>query len=108
MPVRSVEIEPHAHGHHVPTYVLALALAGIVNAGEQEALRLLQNSAIIFYSLAYLVMFALPLFGRQKKVLRPALWLQAASVSGFAMTAMYLVLPLFPITDVSRPLLFTA
>ena len=85
-----------------------MAVAGIANTGEQEAFQLLQSAAVIFYALAYLVMFALPLFGRQKKVLKPALWLQAASVSGFVMTAMYLVLSLFPIIDVPRPFLFTA
>jgi hypothetical protein len=28
-------------------------------------------------------MFALPLIGRQKEIARPALWLQAAPISGF-------------------------
>ena len=85
-----------------------LAMAGVVGAGQQEAFQLLQNSAGIFYALAYLAMFALPLIGKQKAIARPALWLQAASVSGFAMTAMYLFLALFPIIDVPRPLVFTA
>ncbi|MDR3746671.1 MAG: hypothetical protein P4M04_00680 [Acidobacteriota bacterium] len=40
--------------------------------------------------------------------MKPPLWLQAASVSGFLITAVYLVLSLFPIIDVPRPLLFTA
>jgi len=46
-------------------------------AGQQEAFQLLQNAAGIFYALAYLAMFALPLIGRQKEIARPALWLQA-------------------------------
>jgi hypothetical protein len=41
------------------------------------------------------VMFALPLFGNQKRILKPALWLQAATASGYFMTAMYLVIALF-------------
>jgi uncharacterized membrane protein len=50
----------------------------------------------------------LPLIGRQKEIARPALWLQAAAISGFVMTAMYLVLSLFPIIDVPKPLVYTA
>jgi amino acid transporter len=92
----------------VGAVAFALAMGGILGAGQQEAFQLLQNAAGIFYALTYLVMFALPLFGRQREAARPARWLQAAAVSGFAMTAMYLVFSLFPIIDVPRPLVFTA
>jgi amino acid transporter len=92
----------------VGAVALVMALTAVAGAGQQEAFQLLQNSSGIFYALAYLAMFALPLFGRQKAILKPALWLQAAAASGFIMTAMYLVLALFPIIDVPKPLLFTA
>jgi glutamate:GABA antiporter len=92
----------------VGAVAFAMAIAGVAGAGQQEAFQLLQNAAGMFYALAYLVMFALPLAGRQRTIARPALWLQAAAVSGFAMTAIYLVLSLFPIIDVPRPLVFTA
>ncbi len=92
----------------VGAVALAMAIAGVAGAGQQEAFQLLLNAAGIFYALAYLVMFALPLFGRQRKVVKPALWLQGAAISGFIMTAMFLVLSLFPIIDVPRPLVFTA
>jgi amino acid transporter len=87
---------------------LAMAIAGVAGAGQQEAFQLLQNASGIFYALSYLAMFALPLVGRQREILKPAVWLQAAAVSGFTMTGMYLVLALFPIIDVPRPLLFAA
>jgi amino acid transporter len=86
----------------------AMALAGVAGAGQQEAFQLLQNSSGIFYALAYLAMFALPLAGRQRKKEKPARWLQVAAASGFLMTSMYLVLSLFPIINVPKPLLFTA
>jgi amino acid transporter len=92
----------------VGAVALALAIAGVAGAGQQEAFQLLQNTSGIFYALAYMAMFALPLVGRQRKILEPALWLQAAAASGFVMTAMYLLLSLFPIIDVPRPLVFTA
>ena len=92
----------------VGAVAFAMAILGVVGAAQQEAFQLLQNAAGIFYALVYLVMFALPLVGRQRHIAKPAWWLQAASVSGFVMTAMYLVLSLFPIIDVPHPLLFTA
>jgi amino acid transporter len=92
----------------VGAVAFALAMAGVLGAGKQEAFQLLQNSAGILYALTYLVMFALPLIGRQRQIARPAWWLQGAALSGFGMTAMYLVLSLFPIIDVAQPLLFTA
>lgn len=92
----------------VGAIALAMALAGVAGAGQQEAYQLLQSAELIVYALAYLVMFALPLAGRQRKIAPPPLWLQAASVSGFVMTAMYMVLSLFPIIDVPHPLVFTA
>jgi amino acid transporter len=92
----------------VGAVAFAMALAGVAGAGRQEAFQLLQNASGIFYAFAYLVMFALPLAGRQRKIAKPPLWLRAAAVSGFSMTALYLALSLFPIIDVPKPLLFTA
>ena len=92
----------------VGAVAFAMAMAGVAGAGQQEAFQLLQNASGIFYALAYLAMFALPLIGKQKTIAPPPFWLQAAAVSGFVMTAMYLVLSLIPIIDVAKPLLFTA
>ena len=86
----------------------ALGILGVVGAGQQEAFQLLQTASLILYALTYLTMFALPLAGRQRAIVKPPLWLRVAAVSGFAMTAMYLVLSLFPIVDVPKPLVFTA
>ena len=92
----------------VGAVAFVMAMAGVLGAGQQEAFQLLQNASGIFYALAYLAMFALPLAGRQREIAKPALWLQAAAAAGFVMTAMYLVLSLFPIIDVPKPLVFTA
>jgi amino acid transporter len=91
----------------VGAVAFAMAMLGVAGAGKQEAFQLLQNESGIFYALTYLVMFALPLVGKQRKIAKPPLWLSAAALSGFAMTAMYLVLSLIPIIDVPEPLLFT-
>ncbi len=86
---------------------LVIAILGIAGAGQQEAFQLLQNGCLILYALTYLSMFALPLAGRQRKIVKPPRWLQAAAVSGFIMTSLFLVLSLFPIIDVPQPLQFT-
>ena len=86
----------------------AIAIGGVAGAGQQEAYQLLQNASLTFYAFAYLVMFALPLVGRQRTIAKPALWLQIAAASGFLMTALYKVPALVPIIDVPKPLVFTA
>src|SRR5690242_5068311 len=86
---------------------IALGISSLSGAGQQEAFQLLQSAAMTFYSFAYLVMFALPLVGFRGITSRPPYWLQAASVSGFLMTALYVALSVFPIIDVPDPLTFT-
>ena len=92
----------------VGAITLLLGLAGITGVGQQEAFQLLNNGAGIFYALTYLVMFATPLVGLRNVEPRAPLWLRIASLSGFAMTLMYVVLSLFPIIAVGSRLLFAA
>jgi glutamate:GABA antiporter len=92
----------------VGAVAFVVAMAGVLGSGQQEAFQLLQNAGGILYAITYLAMFALPLAGHQREIAKPPLWLQAASASGFLMTAMYLVLSLFPIIDLPHPLVFTA
>lgn len=88
----------------VAAVTLALAMAGILGAGRQEAYQLLSNASEIFYGLAYLAMFAIPILG----LASAPWWLRLASVSGFGMTLLCVVLSVFPIIDVPNPWLFTA
>jgi amino acid transporter len=85
---------------------LAFGAAGIAGVGQQEAYQLLDNAAGIHYGLTYLVLFAIPLFGMRAVANKPALWLRIASVSGFAVTLLYVVLSIFPIIDVTSWLSF--
>jgi amino acid transporter len=86
---------------------IVLGISSLSGAGQQEAFQLLQNAAMTFYSFAYLVMFALPLIGFPGVTPRPPVWLRAAAVSGFLMTALFTALSVFPIIDVPNPLAFT-
>jgi hypothetical protein len=75
-----------------------ISLAGV---GQQEAFQILDNASGIFYALAYLVMFALPIANS-----RAPIWLRAAAASGFAVTLLYSILSIFPIIQVESWLKF--
>ena len=85
---------------------MAFGAAGVVGVGEQEAFQLLENAAGIFYGITYLVMFAIPIWGMRNMDPKPPLWLRVSSASGFAVTALYVVLSIFPIIDVTSWLSF--
>jgi len=84
----------------VAVVILVFSLLGLVDAGQQEAFQLLDNAAGTLYGLTYLVMFALPLVAPRGLGAPPPWWLRAAALSGFAVTALYCVLNVFPIIDV--------
>jgi len=92
----------------VAAMILVTGLASLAGVGRQEAFQILDNSSGIFYSLTYLVMFALPLIGLRKSGVRPPWWLRGAAVSGFAVTLLYSVLSIFPIIPVASLLAFSA
>lgn len=80
---------------------LLMAIASTIGVGNQEAYQLLQNAAGVCYGLAYLVMFAIPIWGYKKLGSTPALSLRLAALSGFIVTLLYVILSIFPIIDVS-------
>jgi amino acid transporter len=88
----------------VGAVTLLLGLASISGARRQEAFQLLSSALGIFYALAYLVMFAIPISGRSGAPMR----LRWASGSAFSLTLLCAVLSIFPIVDVPSPLTFSA
>ena len=86
----------------------AVATAGLIGVGKQEAFQLLWNASAIFYALTYLVMFAIPLVGLRDRAERPPLWLRGAALSGFLMTGLYVTLSILPIVEVESRLVFAA
>src|SRR5437667_10847636 len=55
--------------------VTLAALAALIGVGMQETFQLMANWAFTFYGLAYLSLFAIPIFARRDRGIRPALWL---------------------------------
>jgi amino acid transporter len=78
----------------------AIAALSLVGVGHAEAFQLLFNASGIFYALAYVVMFLIPLFGLRGAATRPPVWLQLCAWSGLLMTILYIVLSVFPIIQV--------
>jgi glutamate:GABA antiporter len=81
---------------------ITLAIGGVVlvGVGDQEAFALLQTWSFTFYALAYLALFAIPLFARKKLGIRPAIWMRIAALSGFALTLLFVLFSVSPIVSV--------
>jgi glutamate:GABA antiporter len=80
---------------------LAASTAVLIGARNQEAFTLLQIWAWTFYGLAYLVMFAIPLFAPKEKGIRPGLWLRVGAAAAFVVTLLFVLLSVLPVVPVA-------
>lgn len=87
---------------------LVFAIASQVGVGAQEAFQLIDNAAGIFYAIAYLFLFAIPICGLRTLPSRAPLWLRFGAAVGFSVTALYIVLTIFPIVNVESRTAFAA
>jgi hypothetical protein len=79
---------------------MAVILLSMLGVHEQEASQLLLNASIVHYAIAYVALFALPVFGSRH--LRSALpgWLKIAALAGMAASAVALLMAVYPVVDV--------
>ena len=80
---------------------LAASTAVLIGARNQEAFALLQIWAWTFYGLAYLALFAIPLFSAKEKGIRPGLWLRVGAASAFGVTLLFVLLSVLPVIPVA-------
>jgi amino acid transporter len=92
----------------VGAITLGLSLASLIGVGAQEAFQLIDNAATVFYGIAYLFMFAIPLVGVIAIRKEAPLWLRIAAISGFGVTLLGIIFTVFPIIGVRSPLIFAA
>ncbi|MEO5904148.1 MAG: APC family permease [Gemmatimonadaceae bacterium] len=85
---------------------LVIALLSLIGVGQAESFQLLFNAGGTFYALTYVVMFAIPLLGLRGITPRPPMWLRVVSMSGLAMTLLYVCLSVFPIIKVENTMVF--
>jgi amino acid transporter len=79
---------------------LVVALLALIAVGHEESYELLLTWSFTFYGIAYLALFAIPIFSRKERGLRAPLWLRLAACSGMLVTLLFIVLSVFPIIDV--------
>lgn len=84
--------------------VAALAMIGV---RQQESYELLLTWSFSFYGIAYVALFAIPLFSSRQRGLRPALWVRIAAASGLVTTLLFLVLSIFPIVEVRNTFVYS-
>lgn len=84
----------------VALVTLAFALASLIGVGAQEAFQLIDNAAGVFYAIAYMILFAIPIFGMKSMEKRAPMWLRLVACCGFLVTLVYSVLTVFPVIEV--------
>ncbi|MGZ4985498.1 MAG: APC family permease [Chthoniobacterales bacterium] len=92
----------------VGAVTLIFAIASLIGVGAQEAFQLIDNAGGLFYALAYLVLFAIPIFGLRGMNLRAPIWLRLACVVGGLTTVLYIIFTVFPIVEVESRAAFAA
>ena len=87
---------------------LIFAIASQLGVGAQEAFQLIDNAAGIFYGIAYLALFAIPICGLRALPVRAPIWLRIAATVGLLVTLLYIVLTIVPIVQVESRTGFAA
>jgi amino acid transporter len=82
------------------TVTLALSVVVLIGVGEQEGFELLQIWSFAFYGIAYIALFAIPLFALNNRALRAPIWLRILATSGLMVTLLFVALSIFPIIPV--------
>ena len=82
---------------------LAVGLGSSIGVGHQEAFELLITWSFTFYGLAYLALFAVPIFSPKSRNLRPAPWLRIIAMFGLLSTLLFVVLSIFPVVTLENP-----
>jgi len=85
---------------------LFMSIAGVIGVGKQEAFQLLWNASGLFYALTYVVLFTIPILGLRASGVTVPIWVKIASISGLAMTLLYVGLSVVPIVEVESRLAF--
>lgn len=86
--------------YFVAALVMGLILLSVLGVKEQEASQLLTLASIVHYAIAYVALFALPLFGRAALRSRLPAWLKVASAAGIASSLVGLLISVYPVVDV--------
>jgi glutamate:GABA antiporter len=81
--------------------MVVIVFINLTGARLQEAFQLVLNQSFVFYALAYVVMFAIPIFGLRDAMNRPPVWLRAAAALGLLSTVAFIAASVYPIVHVA-------
>ncbi len=81
---------------------LATSVAALVGVRELEAFTTLQIWGFTFYGLAYLALFAIPLWASKESRLRANPWTKLCAALGLSLTLMFVALSIVPVVDVAN------
>jgi glutamate:GABA antiporter len=84
----------------VAALVMLLILLSMAGVREQEANQLLAAASIVHYAIAYVALFALPLFGSPAFRAGLPSWLKFAAAAGLLASLITLAIAVYPIVDV--------
>src|SRR6266487_4492365 len=90
----------------VGAITFVIAIASQIGAGIQEAFQLVDNAANVFYGIVYFTMFAIPIFGTSAVRSGAPVWLRVAAACGCGVSLLAIFFTVYPIIDVSNPLIF--
>jgi hypothetical protein len=79
---------------------MGLILLSLLGVREQEASQLLALASIVHYAIAYVALFALPLFGSAALRRQLPRWLKFAAAAGIASSLVALLISVYPVVDV--------
>ena len=92
--------------YFVAALVMGLILLSLLGVREQEASQLLTLASIVHYAIAYVALFALPLFGRAALRRQLPGWLKVAAGAGMVSSLVALLISVYPVVDVVSRLAF--
>ncbi len=92
----------------VSAVTLLFALFSLVGAHAQEAFQIVDSAATVFYGVAYVIMFAIPILGAATVVSKAPLWLRAVSAVGLAVSLLAIIFTILPIVEVESVYVFAA
>jgi amino acid transporter len=78
--------------------LMALSMLGV---HEQEAYQVLSNASTVHYGVAYVLIFAIPIFGQRSLRARLPRWLPPVAAAGLAASIIAILIAVHPIVEVA-------
>jgi amino acid transporter len=92
----------------VAVLALLLVILSMLGVHEQEAMQLLSNASTVHYGIAYVALFAIPIFGAVRLRKHLPWWLKGAAGAGLCSSLIAVLIAIYPIINVSNRFSYAA